>query len=295
MSTEAGQILDQVTPPQAPATNLGGANKDVQPPPANKPGEEPISSKLSVLMEREKQALNRERMAKVQEEKLRDQLARIQEFESIKSDPKKAMEALGLTYDQLTQTILKDGEIPPSVEIQRLREELEQYKAQNKQEKDLEAENRKKMQGEAESRAISDFKSEITTYLKDNSARYELIDFEEAGELVFDVIDEFYNRTIDPSTGIGQVMPMAEAADKVEGHLEKKYLAAKEKSKVKAFWGAVPKQVQQQLEKKQEKLSQPPQTLTNNLSQKISTKPGRLPEEMRIQKILEDFRASRGA
>lgn len=298
--SEAGQILDQA---QATSQPLAGANKDVQPPAAqSETKEDGISSKLSVLMERERQALNRERMAKAQEEKLKDQLKRIQEFESVKTDPKKALDALGLSYDQLTQSILKDGEIPPAVEIQRLRDELEQYKSQQKQKEDTQAEEQKKRMQEQEQKAVTDFKSEITQFLKDNSARYELIDFEGAHDLVFDVIDEHYTRTMDPESGIGKVMSIAEASDKVEEHLEKKYLAAKEKNKVKAFWANMPKGLQEHLTesavgevRKPSGTSQPPRTLTNNLGPKAQTKPNRPPENERIKQILANFQAQRGA
>jgi hypothetical protein len=284
VSTEAGQILDQLSSTHP----TGGASTEAQPSPTiQKAAEEPIASKLSILMERERQAVTRERMAKSQEEKLRERLKKIEEFESIKTDPKKALEALGLSYDQLTETFLKDGQVPPSVEIGRLRQELEEHKAQLRQQKDLELETQRKRVGEAETKAVTDFKSEISEYLKSNEQRYELIAFEEATDLVFDVIDEHYNRTIDPQTGVGKVMSIAEAADKTEEHFEKKYLLAKEKNKVKAFWANVPKNIQEQI-KKQEFQRQPPKTLTNNMGPKVSEKSQRLPEDKRIQQIVAE-------
>lgn len=293
--SEAGQILDQQTPQVPTNPIMGGANTDVQPPPAQKePQKEALSPKLAVLIEREKQALSRERMAKAQEEKLREQLKKIQEFEQVKTDPKKALETLGLSYDQLTQTILKDGEVPPQVEIQRLREELEQYKAQIKQEKDQELEARKKQVNEQEQKAVTDYKQEIHQFLKDNSARYELIDFENAQDLVFEVIDEHYNRTMNTETGVGQIMSIAEASDKVEEHLEKKYLAAKEKNKVKAFWGAIPKPVQTKIEKQAFLSQKPPQTLSNNLTPGMQKKaPPPRSDSERVAKALAWLEAQR--
>lgn len=277
--SEAGQILDQ-SAPKAPVTET----KEVQTQEVKK--EEPIASKLSILMQRESQALNRERMAKAQEEKLKERLKKIEEFESIKTDPKKALDMLGLSYDQLTESILKDGEVPPSVHIKQLQDKISDLENRLKLEKDEETEIRKKQVLEAESKAIGDFKTEIGDYLKNNTARYELIDFEGAHDLVFDVIDEHYNRTIDPQSGVGKIMSIQEAADKVEEHLEKKYLAAKEKNKVKAFWLNMPKQIQEQI-KKQE-VSQPPKTLTNNLGSRVSEKSTRPPEDQRIQKIVAE-------
>lgn len=286
MSTEAGQILDKVEQPQgAPAP------VDTQ---ATPPKEEPVSPKLAVLMERERQALNRERQAKSQEEKLSDRLKMIEEFENLKKDPRKVddlLKHLGWDYDRLTQSKLQDGAVPPGVEIQQLRDELDKVKQELKDKESFALESQKKKVNEAETRAVSDFKSEITEYLKSNTQRYELIEFEKADELVFDVIDEHYNRTIDPATGVGKVMPIQEAADKVEKHFEDKYLGAREKNKVKAFWSNMPRGIQDQLKKQDEGLrsaSQPPKTLTNNLSPRVQERSKRPPEDQRISQIVAD-------
>jgi hypothetical protein len=101
--------------------------------------------------------------------------------------------------------MLADGQVPPSVEIQRLRDELGQFKKQT-DEQQVRAEEDKKRQAEAqEQKAITDFKTEIGSYVDDNKVRYELINHEQATELVFDVVDEHYRRTIDPSTGAVEV------------------------------------------------------------------------------------------
>jgi len=284
--TEAGQILDGGNPQPVAA--------EPEAPSLQAKTEESVSPKLQVLMERERQALNRERMAKSQEEKLQEKLKKLEEFESIKTNPKKALEVLGLSYDQLTESILKDGEIPPGVEIQRLRAELEEHKAQLRQEKEQALEHQKKQVSQQEEKAVSEFKTEINEYVRSNANRYELIDFENAHELIFDVIEEHYSRTINPETGVGKVMSIADAADKVEEHLEKKYLAAKDKNKIKAFWNTIPKPMQEQLAKKQE-TSQPPKTLTNNLGPKTQKQSTRPPEGERIAQILANFMSQRGA
>lgn len=287
-TTEAGQILDQVAISTAPSEVV---NKDVQPLPTSH-REEPIAPKLAVLMERERQALNKERMAKSQEQKLADKLRMIDEYESLKKDPTKVddlLKSLGWDYDRLTQSKLSDGQVPPSVEIQQLRDQLDQLKNQLKQKDDLQAEVAKKKINENEQKAVGDFKGEITEYLKSNAARYELIDFEGASELVFEVIDEHYNRTIDQASGIGKVLPISEAADKVEKFLEDKYLAAREKNKVKAFWSNMPKGLQDQLKKPE--VGQPQKTLTNNLGPRVSQKTSRAPEDKRIQSIVQEHMA----
>lgn len=291
MNIEAAQILDSN---QEPAPTLGGVNKDVIPAQPATPKEEPVSHKLSVLMERESRALSRERTAKSEIEKLQAFLKEKEEFESLKRDPSKVNDLLGKLgwdYDKLTQSRLQDGEVPPTVMINQLNDKISalEEKLKLKEESQLEADKRKT--NDNEQRAVGEFKSEITEYLKSNSARYELIDFEGAHDLVFDIIDEHYNRTIDPTSGIGKVMSISEASDKVEKHLEDKYQKAREKNKVKAFWSNMPKGLQSQLEKQKTSQTQPGRTITNNLSPSVQQRQPRQSEDKRVDSIIQQHLA----
>lgn len=288
MSLEAAAIIDQATPaiPEvASATQAEGQS--------GTPKDEKLASRLEILMRRDQAVVNKERALKAKEAELESKLARITEFESVKANPKKALEFLGLDYNELTQSILKDGETTPEIEIKRLREDLETQKRSQEADKERQLQDAKRATEAQELKAVSDFKGEINTYLKDNASRYELISFEAQQELVFDVIDEQYTRTIDPETGAGKVMSIAEAADKVEEYLEKKYLKSKDLNKVKALWGNIPKEAQKQLLKQETKPSQPPKTLTNQLSASPMKKDTRPPDDVRVKGILAEFLARR--
>lgn len=290
MSTiEAGQILDKAAP-AAPTQNQGQAPTD-----GGKPADEKVSPKLEILIRREQQAVARERQAKQIEADLQARLrtleereARVREFESAKGNSKKALELLGLNYDELTKAQLLDGEIPPEVQIKKIEEKFEAFKSEKEKEEQRRQEQEALKQREAEARAISDFKSQINTYLSDNAARYEFIAFEGAQELVFDVIDEHYNRTLNQETGIGKVMSLEEAADKVEEYLEGKYNKAKELSKTKALWGSIPKVPLQEAAKQQTNIKPQQKTLTNQLSAKVQTPTVNrmLTDEERVQKAI---------
>lgn len=297
--SEAGQILDSEVPVQIPDTQKQEPNKaEGSTDGTQAKGDDKVSSRLEVLIRREQAARLAEQAAKQKEQELEAKLAQIREFEGVKTNPKLALEKLGMNYDELTQTMLKDGEVPPSVEIKRLRDELEQFKSGQKQKEDTHLEEQKRAAQAQEQRAISGFKTEINTYLTDNKARYELIDFEGEQDLVFQVIDEHYNRTMNTETGVGKVLSIAEAADKVEKHLETKYDKAKQVSKVKTIWSAIPKGLQsemaKQLMKPENKTGQPPKTLTNTLTatpQKPRTTP--LTDDERIRKAVAYARSLR--
>lgn len=292
MNVEAAEILDGVEPKVEAQVSPGQVDPKQSP-----PQDDRVSSKLEVLIRREQAALERERFAKQREQELEGKLSRISEFEGVKTNPKKALELLGLSYDDLTQSMLKDGEIPPHVEIQKLREELEQYKNGQQAEKQKELEAQKIRNQQMVDQSIAEFKAEVNQYVDDNKTRYELIAFEGASELVYDVIEEHYKRTMDDK-GVGKILSKAEACDMVEMHLEKKYADSRGLAKVKALWGSLPpsvqKQVLNQAEPKPVQTGKPtPKTLTNNLTATAQLKP-RLSEDQRIAQIVQSFRAQKG-
>lgn len=297
MSTEAVQILEKAAP-EVPKENMGdGVTKDGPPQPAK------VSGNLDILIRREQAALARERQAKQREAELEARFKAIEEFETSKKDPKKALGLLGLSYDEITQAHLNDGELPPQIEIKKLREEIEEFKKAAAKEKDSEKEEALKSQRRQieiqEQKAVEAFREEIGTYITDNSARYEFINFENEAGLVYEVVDEHYNRTlaqaqkrfeageITEDQVVGKVMLIKEAADKVEEHLEQKYNKARELTKTKALWGMVPKEAKHELAKDFKKPTQPPKTLTNQLSATPSAlKKGVITDQERIQKAI---------
>lgn len=287
-NADVAQILDSPAPVESKIPT-------VEPTTTPKPDDK-VSSRIGALIQREQSALARERQAKAREVEVESKLAKFAEFESVKTNPKKALELLGLNYDELTRSILSDGELPPDVKIKKVEDKFDAYKREQES-KAEEFQKEQLRQAEArENQVVTNFKSEITTYLTDNIQRYELIDFEAQQDLVFEVIDEHYNRTINPETGSGKVMSIAEAADKVEQHLEQKYNKSKGLAKVKALWETVPKAAQVDAVKAASQSPQrlPPKTLTNQLASSPSL-PRKVPisDEERVQKAIAYARGLR--
>lgn len=274
------------TPPTQPTLPTEAA---AQAPAPQVGRDERVSQRLESLIKREQAAIQRETAAKEREKSLAVHMARIEEFEAAKSgNSKKALELLGLNYDQLTESMLKDGEIPPSKMIQELQAQIEELKAARNTDKDqLQQEKQREIEAQ-EQRAIESFKKNIDTYLTDNKERYELIDFEGQHSLVFDVIDEHYKRTMNPETGIGKVMQISEAADKVELWLEQKYQKAPKVSKIQTLWKAVPTKTLENMTetKPQAKPNQPPKTLTNQLSATPQRRTQPITDEERVRRAI---------
>ncbi len=272
----AAQVLDasaSPTPPNNEASKTDPAPKD-----------ETVSGKFQALIQREKQALQREMAAKARESaaetrarEIEAREAKVKEFESLKeTNPLKALELLGLNYQQLTQVALADGNVTPDLKIKKVEDKFDSFLKSQEEEKRQQSEDaQKKLQAQSEA-TITKFKTEIGDYIKENSSRYELIQFEQSEELVYDVVDEHYNRTLlaaqkkaeeegeDTSSVRGDILTIAQAADKIEAHLEKKYDGARKLSKVQALLAQ--RQEKKPVVKPQNPLSQMPKTLNNNLS-----------------------------
>jgi len=187
-----------------------------------------FSKKFAALSRKEKDLRSREtdydtKMAELQ--------ARLDELESsktvepepapelpleyrIKKDPLGTLAELGLDYEALTNLALNDGKLSNDMQMKLMREEMEgDYR---KKFEDLETRLNEKEKAEEESRydkVINDFKSEIETVVNSDSEAYELIQANNATDLVYDVIESHYNEN-------NRVLDVKEAAEAVESYLE---------------------------------------------------------------------------
>lgn len=286
--TTAQDILGPTATPEEPvAASPDAAQAD-----------ERVSPKLQVLFKRERAALEREKAANLRESEvdgkyktLAEREAKVAEFESLKTtNPLKALELLGLSYEDLTKIALADGNVPPELEIRKVRAELDEFKNSQVEALQRQAEEAKQLAEKREQATLEAFKGDIAKYISENSDRYELIAFEGKQDLVFDVIEEHFERTKNPETGLGEILKTDQAADKIEAWLEKREQERLGLKKVQALSekARAPKSLQAQLAAKPKTpTSQTPKTLTNNLSATPSaprTKP--VTDEERISRAI---------
>lgn len=296
-TTSATQLADSQATPQA--------------------ADDKISPKLQILMRREKVALERERAAKAKEadvekryKEFEERENRVKEFESVKStNPRRALELLGMSYQDLTQAELNDGQITPDFKIKQFENKFDTFIKTQQDALLRQQEEAQRLEEKRSSDTLEQFRGQIGTYIKENLGRYELIEFEQEHDLVYDLIDEHYNRTLkeaqekavaegrDPSTEVGQVMQTAEAADKVELLLEQKYRKSRSLTKIQTLMAPDPSPPTTAQAGNQDKLKPPvsePQrhtqkTLTNNMAPtQVSTqvRKGILTDEERIARAI---------
>lgn len=257
------------------------------------PKSEKVSQSLSVLVQREKRALERERAAQRKEQEFEAKLAafaareaKVTEFESLKdSNPLKALEYTGHSYKTLTEQALNDGNVPPEFQVQKLKEEFEAWKKSQEEDTRKKAEFEKEAAVKNETKVIEDFKGKIQTYVESDPKKYELIQFDGQMAMVYEVIDENYSRTIDPDTGIGKVMSIEEAADKVEKWLrETKYARATE---LEFFKSKAPPQAPNEVKQTNQFRPTQNRTLTNELSSTPTPKRSKpITDDERVQRAI---------
>ena len=196
----------------------------------------------------------------------------------------KALELMGLSYQDLTAVALNDGAVTPEIQVKKVEEKLEaMIKAQEAAELSK-AEDTKKAAAQREEHVINDFKKKIISFLDSDPKSYEAIKFRQAEDWVYSTIEEHYQRTIDPETGVGIVMTEKEAADKVEAALRKEY---QEASRLSFLVPTQKPTERQKLVETTQFKPRPQRTLTNQLSampQAPRTRP--LSDDERVRKAI---------
>lgn len=128
---------------------------------------------------------------------------------SLKTNPLKALEQVGLTFEQLAQLVLNDGK--PTAEMMISEKEREIQSKIDALEQRLKAKEEAEEQQKLDA-AINGFKAQIEQEIANNSTTYELIQAENATGLVYDVIASHHEET-------GEILDIKAAADAVEEYL----------------------------------------------------------------------------
>jgi hypothetical protein len=208
-----------------------------------------FSAKFAALSRREKEL--RERESQIQEQyssKLAELEAKIESLNApkeeevqkepelpleyrLKKDPLGTLAELGLSYDQLTNLALNDGKLTTEMQMQLMKEDLESKyngKFESLQNELLERDKRQEEQKYEET--VTNFKNELTDFVNNSDDKYELIQANDAVDVVYEVIEEHYKDT-------GRIMSKDEAADQVENYLEGEIEKLMKLSKLKNKFG----------------------------------------------------------
>ena len=240
------------------------AEAQAEEPAAAEPTPEPVDlesvKRFRALAKREREIRGREQALK-ERESATPQRSPYDDIQMLaRTDPLKAMKALGINYDELTHQVINDGNITGEMKLERenaaLRERLDKIENQFSD---------RVTQDETQryEQAYGSFIDEIKGFVK-NSDSYELVSKTDAYQDVARVMQGHYNDT-------GEVMSYADAAREVERSLEAiadRYLGTKKiEDRYRAKWApsAQPDQPAEQAEPESQTPNRP-KTLTNELA-----------------------------
>lgn len=225
--------------------------------PESKPEEDPkFAARFAALTRREKMIQDRESKVKTEEAEYK---AWKKAKEEAKINPVSLLETHGLSFNELTDYLLTKGEQKQLTAEEKI--ELLQKRLDDKEKADAEAMTKRK-QDEVESH-VSNYKSNIKQLVDGSGDTYELIQSQEAYDLVFSVVQEHWNSTYDESTGTGEFMKTDLACKAVEDYLTDQ---VREKIlKLKKFAPKGEEPIEAEVKTEEAKTSIPP-TLTNRIS-----------------------------
>jgi hypothetical protein len=94
--------------------------------------------------------------------------ARLQEFETLKTaNPKKALEYAGISYEDLTKIQMNGGEVPPELEVRKVKADFDAYVKAQEDKVAAAAKTADETRAAAEAQAINQFKQQIADHVSD--------------------------------------------------------------------------------------------------------------------------------
>jgi hypothetical protein len=187
----------------------------------------PKADRFAMLARKEQDLYRKQQAVKQQQAAIAAQAEQIRAFEQAKKqallNPLDALKQLGLTYEQLTEYVLNDNKPTPNAEVQSVRQELEEFKRQAREEQERILEQQREMQTREQQQIIEQFRSEVNEYVEQHAENYELTNLYGGAHLVSEVIEEHFRQT-------QKLLTIPEAAKLVEEHYEdlaRKSLATK--------------------------------------------------------------------
>lgn len=203
-------------------------------PEAAKPKDEFVSPRLALLAKEEKRL--QEERKRLAEERKNPEYAEYLEFKKLKANaknnPLEIMEKFGLTYDELTDYVIS-GKHSKDPSVRALEEKIAKMEAESR-------EREEKTKKEIEQSQIAALNENIKATCLKASDQFDLVNTWGAYNLVYNVMQEHYNKT-------QEVLEIDKAAEKVEAYLEKESQKYQSSKKLRKLFG-----VQESVVKKEE-------------------------------------------
>lgn len=159
----------------------------------------------------------------------------------LKKDPFRTLESQGINFETLTQMALNGGKIPPELQMQLMREELEtKYSSKIDEVNKKLADREQKEEQDRQAATLNRFKSKISDQISAANGDYELLAAEgqDGVDSVFEIIDAYYRET-------GEVLDIKEAVEAAEEELLEQAKKRIGLAKIKKLMGATETKTQE--------------------------------------------------
>ncbi len=180
-----------------------------------------LASKFAALTRKEKAIREQQNQLKQKQAEI-DQLKKQYEergssekslAERLKSEPLKVLSEAGLTFEDLSQIVLNEGNPTPEMLIKRTRDEIESKYTKELEDLKKSMLEKEQQQEEAKVNQVKQqYLAELTEFVN-STEKYELIRANDGVQLVYDIVEAFYEDS-------GKILSLEEAADHVETYLE---------------------------------------------------------------------------
>ena len=242
-TTQASQLLRQIEESQTETKSEPAPSKDSSAPPEADNNKEITAETSPQDAMRIAAAIRKEKLLRKKEKELGDQKRQLEERERSYEPWKKAAETatrgnklealklLGISYDDLTQQVLNNGELPPQVQAQQSAEEIVNRKLAELEKRQGEREVELQKQNYEQSLKQIDFEVET---LANTGDKFPLVKESGAYHDVTEYIESEFHRT-------GKIIPVEAALDMVEQQIAEGILHLAKIEKIKSQLLAEPK------------------------------------------------------
>lgn len=207
--------------------------------------------RIAAAIRKEKQLREREKAIAEQQKSLEEREKSLDPWkkasEMARLNKLEALKLLGISYDDLTQQVLNNGEVPPTVQAQQTAEEIVNKKLAELERKQAERDAELQKQNYEQALKQIDFEVE---HAASQSDKFPLVKGSEAFHDVTEYIESEFHRT-------GKILPVEVALAKVEQQILEglQYLAKEERIKALLFPKEEPKTEQPQAAQPEQKIT----------------------------------------
>lgn len=237
-----GEALEAVATAASTKPAEEPAKAEVEVKPAQ---DEKFASKFAALSRKEREIKAREKAIEARQKELeasfstkeQEVMSKYVDPEVFRKDPLGTLEKLGMSFKDLAEMVLNDGKPTGEQKLSQteksLRAEIEALKQQLKADKEAEQKQKEDAAQQDFEQRLEQFKAGLVEFVQADTEAYELINAQEQHDLVYQVIEEHYNKTADENGQNGTVLSYKAAADATENYLleNAKKLVQREKIK----------------------------------------------------------------